>query len=53
MSCDHFGEKITKTKGQKTKKYIRNSKNNKIYKKLILIPNFFSSTFAENAIKNI
>jgi len=34
-------KKTTKTKGRKTKKYIRNSKNNKIHKKLILIQEFF------------
>ena len=37
-------KKVTKTKGRKTKKYIRNSQNNKIHKKLIEIPIFFSRT---------
>ena len=32
---------------------MRNSQNNKIHKKLILIPEFFSSTIAKNATKSI
>ena len=53
VSATNFGEKTTKTKGKKTKKYIRNSQNNKIHKKLILILEFFSSTIAKNATKSI
>ena len=53
VSATNFGEKNNKTKGRKTKKYIRNSQNNKIHKKLILIPEFFSSTIAKNATKSI
>ena len=53
VSVTNFGEKTTKTKGRKTKKYIRNSQNNKIHKKLILIPEFFSSIIAKNATKSI
>ena len=41
VSATNFGEKNNKNKGKKTKKYIRNSQNNKIHKKLILIPEFF------------
>ena len=44
--------KKTTKKVEKTKKYIRNSQNNKIHKKLILIPEFFSSTIAKNATKS-
>ena len=44
--CDEFGKKKNdknkKSKNkEKHKKYIRNKENNKIHKKLILIPNFF------------
>ena len=46
-------KKTTKTKVRKTKKYIRNSQNNKIHKKLILIPEVFSNTIAKNATKSI
>ena len=52
VSATNFGEKTTK-KVEKTKKYIRNSQNNEIHKKLILIPEFFSSTIAKNATKSI
>ena len=54
VSATNFGEKNNKNKrSKKLKKYIRNSQNNKIHKKLILIPEFFSSTIAKNATKSI
>ena len=54
VSATNFGEKNNKNKrSKKTKKYIRNSQNNKIHKKLILIPEYFSSTIAKNATKSI
>ena len=54
VSATNFGAKTKqKQKVEKTKKYIRNSQNNKIHKKLILIPEFFSSTIAKNATKSI
>ena len=46
-------KKQQKQKVEKTTKYIWNSQNNKIHKKLILIPEFFSSTIAKNATKSI
>ena len=49
----NFPEKTTKTIGQKTKKYIRNLKSNKIHKKLISIPKFFFATFKKNLKRNI
>ena len=52
--CHKFRwKKQQKQKVKKTKKYIRNSQNNKIHKKMILIPEFFSSTIAKNATKSI
>ena len=42
-----------KTKGQKTQKYIRNSQNNKIHKKLIEIPIFSFKNTEKNAAENI
>ena len=52
--CHKFRwKKQQKQKVEKTKKYIRNSQNNKIHKKFILIPEFFSSTIAKNATKSI
>ena len=49
VSPTNFVEKNNKkTKGQKTKKYIRNFKDNKIHKKFRLIREFFSSSFAKN-----
>ena len=53
VANDFHRKNNEKHKVEKTKKYIRNSKNNKIHKKLIVIPNFFSSTIDRNAIKNI
>ena len=41
VSPTNIIEKTMKTKGEKTKKYIRNSQNNKIHKKFILIWQFF------------
>ena len=54
MSCDIFGEKkIRKTKLRKTKKYIKNSQNNKIHKKLMKLPHSFFKNIDKNATENI
>ena len=53
VSATNFAKKQQKQKVDKTRKYIRNSLNNKIHKKFMLIPAFFSSTIAKNATKSI